>query len=201
MPDDPHASPAQTVAPHDAGTSVPADHGQLLAWLVRHPPAARAAVRGKGQRPVRLVLDTNVSLDLVVFHDGRWAVLLDLLARGACEALMDEACRDEFARVLGYPQFELAPDRRVRVLQAFDALHRMPDSRECREGPLDGLPQCCDADDQKFIELAFRARADVLLSKDKALLKLARRNRRAGLFEILSPQSWLQRQVACAPES
>jgi len=199
---DPRPMPTQSVAPHEDVTAMPAHHQQLLAWMIHHPPAARAtALRTQGPRPARLVLDTNVSLDLIVFRDPRWTGLLGMLARGACEALMDEVCRNEFVRVLGYPQFDLAADRRVQVLQAFDALHRMPVSRECREEPVDGLPQCRDADDQKFLELAFRARADVLLSKDKALLKLARRNRRAGLFEILSPQAWLERQPASAPET
>jgi len=202
MPDDPRPLLPPSAAPHEQEAALRAYHEQLLAWMVRHPPAARGSTpHADGRQPARLVLDTNVSLDLLVFRDPRWSGLLGLLGCGACEALMDEACRHEFARVLGYAQFDLAADRRVRALREFDALHRVPGCAECREDPVDGLPQCRDADDQKFLELAFRARADVLLSKDKALLKLARRSRRAGLFEILSPRAWLERQAASAPEA
>lgn len=171
-----------------------------LAWMTRHPPPARDRATGAGAPdPVRMVLDTNVSLDLIVFDDPRWTGLAGRIAAGACDVLMRADCRAEFARVLGYPQFGLDPDQRVRALRAFDAMHRFPLASECRMGPLDGLPRCRDPDDQKFIELAHQARAQVLLSKDKALLELDRRNRRAGLFEILSPQAWLQRQVAGMP--
>ena len=55
-------------------------------------------------------------------------------------------------------------------------------------GPL--LPICTDADDQKFLELARDAEAEVLITKDKALLKLAKRTARAGLFRIMTPQEW-----------
>ncbi len=54
------------------------------------------------------------------------------------------------------------------------------------------LPRCSDVDDQKFLELARDARADVLISKDKALLKLARKTMQAGLFNILPPEAWLK---------
>lgn len=148
---------------------------------------------------MRMVLDTNVSLDLIVFSDPRWNVLRERIAQGACEPLMRADCREEFARVLVYPQFPLDAAGRVRALEAFDAMHRLPLAEKAGDGLLEQLPQCRDPDDQKFMELAFEANADVLLSKDKALLKLARRNRRAGLFEILSPQAWIEREAASAP--
>jgi predicted nucleic acid-binding protein len=40
------------------------------------------------------------------------------------------------------------------------------------------LPVCSDKADQKFLELARDAGAEVLITKDKALLKLARRRPR-----------------------
>ena len=39
------------------------------------------------------------------------------------------------------------------------------------------LPACRDPDDQKFLELALAARAQCLLTKDHALLELARRTK------------------------
>jgi predicted nucleic acid-binding protein len=41
---------------------------------------------------------------------------------------------------------------------------------------------CTDPDDQKFLDAAFSAAADLLLTRDKALLKLARRAEAAGLL-------------------
>ena len=46
------------------------------------------------------------------------------------------------------------------------------------------LPRCVDPDDQKFLELALAARADVLITKDHKLLELARRTK---AFRILKP--------------
>jgi hypothetical protein len=50
---------------------------------------------------------------------------------------------------------------------------------------LEKLPHCSDPDDQKFLELASASNADVLVSKDQALLELANR----GLpFRIADPR-------------
>jgi predicted nucleic acid-binding protein len=42
------------------------------------------------------------------------------------------------------------------------------------EGEAPPLPRCKDRDDQKFLELAARCDANMLVSKDKALLTAAR---------------------------
>lgn len=59
-------------------------------------------------------------------------------------------------------------------------------------GPADEarLPRCADPDDQKFLRLAHASGARWLLSRDKAVLALARRAERAGLFRILPPSAW-----------
>ncbi|MFT7776961.1 putative toxin-antitoxin system toxin component, PIN family [Roseateles sp.] len=48
---------------------------------------------------------------------------------------------------------------------------------------------CRDPDDQKFIDLALAARARWLISRDKAVLALAKRARLRGLA-ILTPERW-----------
>ncbi len=213
MTDDPRPVPPEAPLPGDCcgGGCMPCvldahedamreHHEQLLAWMARHPPEP-ATPCTDAQRPRWLVLDTNVSLDLLVFRDPRWDALRQALAQGACESVMGFECRVEFARVLVYPQFGLDPEQRVRAMRAFDDLHRFTATGGGPREALDALPQCRDPDDQKFMELAMEAGADALLSKDKDLLKLARRNRRAGLFEILSPQAWLDRRAASVPEA
>jgi len=57
------------------------------------------------------------------------------------------------------------------------------------------LPLCEDADDQKFLELAWHARASHLVTRDKALLKLAHRTAQSGRFAVLAPDAcvaWVQ---------
>jgi len=49
------------------------------------------------------------------------------------------------------------------------------------------LPRCKDSDDQKFLELAARAGAQYLISKDQALLELAPR---VAQFRILAPRDF-----------
>ena len=134
----------------------------------------------------RVIIDTNVCLDLFVFHDPRWAPLLAALEAGAVEAVTRDDCRNEWLRVLDYPHLPLDEASKQQAATRFDALivriaptpHATP------------LPICTDRDDQKFLELARDAEAQCLITKDKALLKLARKTARAGLFAIVKPESW-----------
>lgn len=152
--------------------------------------------------PKRIVLDTNVCLDLFVFRDPRWAVLLEALRSGAVEAVTREDCRREWQIVLGYPHLPLDDAGRRQAEEQFDALIRClpaPSSSDAASG-MPRLPLCKDGDDQKFLEAARQAGAGVLITKDKALLKLARRTARDGLFAILTPESWCrQAGEAAAP--
>jgi putative PIN family toxin of toxin-antitoxin system len=136
----------------------------------------------------RIVLDTNVCLDLFVFHDPRWAQLAAALESGELEAVARADCRDEYRIVLHYPHLPLNDDTRAEAAARFDALIKVvaPDSKAVR------LPVCSDKDDQKFLEIARDAQAQVLITKDKALLKLARRTAREGLFRIMSPEAWVK---------
>jgi putative PIN family toxin of toxin-antitoxin system len=139
----------------------------------------------------RLVLDTNVCLDLFVFRDPRWAGLLAALTAGTVEAVTSEECRAEWRRVLHYPQLPVDDLTRDAVNEAFDSLmHCLPvDALPVPEGVR--LPVCADEDDQKFLELALAAHADVLITKDNELLKLAHKTARAGLFSIIVPEAWV----------
>ena len=138
----------------------------------------------------RLVLDTNVALDLFVFRDPACERLRDALQRGLVQAVVDEPCRAEWLAVLEYPQFGLAEAARGQAMAAFDgAVARLPEAAMTPH-PEVKLPRCADPDDQKFLELALAAGAQCLLSKDKALLQLARRTAREGWFRILAPSAW-----------
>ncbi|OOG50345.1 putative toxin-antitoxin system toxin component, PIN family [Rhodanobacter sp. C06] len=141
----------------------------------------------------RLVLDTNVCLDLFVFGDASCATLREVLRAGAVQAMTDAACRDEWLRVLGYPQLALDAARRAAAVAAFDeSVCLLPTAERLVVPAMPKLPRCADPDDQRFLELAQASGAQWLLSRDRELLKLTRRTRREHGFDILAPQGWAQ---------
>jgi len=137
---------------------------------------------------LRVVLDTNVLVSLFVFADSRLASLRRRLEAGEWRALTRDDCLAEFKRVLAYPQFGLDAPAQERAFAAYASLAervvRLPSVRV-------PLPQCKDGDDQKFLELARDGAAELLVTSDKALLRLARRGRLAGLFRIVTPEAVL----------
>jgi len=144
-----------------------------------------------------IVIDTNVCLDLFVFEDPRWAPLLAALHAGEVRAVTRADCREEYLFVLHYPHLPLDASTRPRAAERFDALIAVlaPDSRALR------LPVCTDRDDQKFLEIARDAGAAVLITKDKALLKLARRAARDNLFAIMTPDAWVKETQRAAQQA
>lgn len=137
----------------------------------------------------RIVIDTNVCLDLFVFRDQRWHRLLAALQNGSVEAVTREDCRTEWLIVLGYAQLKLDDAARQRSVTEFDTLIRcLPSSG--LDSNATRLPVCKDRDDQKFLELARDTQASALITKDKALLKLATKTRKAGMFMIVKPERW-----------
>lgn len=138
----------------------------------------------------RYVLDTNVCLDAFVFGDPPCASLLEAVCARAIELVTRDDCRAEWQAVLSYPRLALAEEQRVRAMQMFDAwVHVIRPSDALPMNPV-ALPRCRDDDDQKFLELAYEANAVALLTRDDALLKLAHRTKRDGLFLILPPALW-----------
>jgi predicted nucleic acid-binding protein len=57
--------------------------------------------------PKRIVIDTNVCLDLFVFRDPRWAELHAALKDGKVEAVTRHDCRMEWLAVLEYRHLPL----------------------------------------------------------------------------------------------
>lgn len=138
----------------------------------------------------RIVLDTNACLDLWVFGDPRAAGLLAALQAGALQAVTNTGCRDEWRRVLNYPQLQLTDAQRIAHADAYDSLvHCLPDGTPPLRADVQ-LPRCADPDDQKFLQLALACGARWLVSRDGDVLALGRCTRRDGLFDIMSPQAW-----------
>ena len=142
----------------------------------------------------RIVLDTNVCLDLFVFDDPRCGRVRGALAVGDVVAVTDDACREEWLRVLHYPELRLDAAMREAATAHFDSTMRPCSSLRLQQGEPQVMPRCRDPDDQKFLDLAARVRARWLSSRDEHLLALAKRARRDGLFAIVTPSEWCAAQ-------
>jgi predicted nucleic acid-binding protein len=146
---------------------------------------------------MRAVLDTNAWLDWLVFEDPAMHALRDAILGRRLQPVASARLRAELADVLQrealLAQARAARRRRalppdpapaLALLARFDAVCLLaPDATSC------GLT-CSDPDDQYWLDLAVAQRAGWLISKDKALLRLARRaGQRFGL-RIVTPQAF-----------
>jgi putative PIN family toxin of toxin-antitoxin system len=127
---------------------------------------------------MKVVLDTNVLLDLWLFDDPRFSELARQLTAGEVMWLTTPEMREEFRRVLDYPHLVLK--REQRGLSA-DGLLALFDRHRHLCEPAPKAPYVCkDPDDQKFIDLAVAHQA-VLYSKDKYVLALKNRLARLNI--------------------
>lgn len=142
-------------------------------------PLATAALPS----PPRIVLDTNVLLDWLVFRNPEIAPVTQAVMSGRIAWVVTEPMRLELERVLTYAAVAARqPD--VRGISASWEAHAVVLPPAAR-APL----RCRDEDDQKFIDLAVQARADWLLTKDRDLLKLAKRARLWGV-NVMPTAAW-----------
>ena len=141
---------------------------------------------------LRLVLDTNVWLDWLVFDDPGVAPIREALAADRVEIVIDAACEAELERALAYDFGRRTRDARAQAacLAECRRIARRIDV-PVAEAERARLPVCRDRDDQKFLEAALAAGAQILVTKDRALLELARHGtrsrRRSPPFRILAP--------------
>jgi putative PIN family toxin of toxin-antitoxin system len=133
---------------------------------------------------MKLVLDTNIVLDLFVFKDKSVMELGAAIANKEVTWFATPAMRDELASVLSYRQIGLRMDAAQEspssVLERFDAHAKIV------EAPAAAAVKCRDPDDQKFIDLAV-AHDALLLSKDDHVLALRRKLRVAKTFSAAPP--------------
>lgn len=140
---------------------------------------------GAQTAPLRVVLDTNVVLSALLFRGGRLGSLRAAWQRGEIRPLIDRDTASELVRALAYPKFGLDQAAIEALLGEY-----LPAAETVAPGRTPpGLPRCADADDQKFVNLAARGKADALVTGDAALRRLAATAR----FEILEPAALIAR--------
>ncbi len=137
---------------------------------------------------MRLVLDTNVWIDWLVFDDPAVAPLKAAQREGRAAIVIDDACLRELQSVLAYPEFRLDDAQKAAYLKEVARCTIRHEHR--RLAPVRVLPRCSDPDDQKFLELAYDAGANWLMTKDKALLKLGRKRLQVAGFRAATPKRW-----------
>ena len=118
--------------------------------------------------PPRVVLDTNVSLSVLLFHAGSLTWLRHAWQSDTIRPLASQDTTVELIRVLHYPKFRLTRDEREDLLG--DYLQWCETVRVTIPAE---IPDCRDPFDRPLLELALAARADALLTGDKDLLVLA----------------------------
>lgn len=133
-------------------------------------------------------------LDLLVFRDPGVQAIARAIRSGEVVALTSHACNEELRRVLAYPQLKLDAPAQAAALDRHRAQATLFDVTAL-PAPVE-LPLCADQDDQKFLELAWHANARWLVTKDKALLALARAVARLGRFAIVRPDAFERRADA-----
>jgi putative PIN family toxin of toxin-antitoxin system len=149
-----------------------------------------------------VVLDTNVWLDWLVFDDPGIVPIRNAVGTGRVELYLDAVCEAELAEVLARDFARRTLDAAAQaacIAQCRRLARRIDAAAPAAERA--ALPACSDPDDQKFLEAALAAGAGFLVTKDRALLALAKRRRRLP-FRILAPADFraaLDRIGSAAP--
>lgn len=116
-----------------------------------------------------VVFDTNVLLDIFVFHDFRAIHLKEALLSQTLDALASEQTLEELTEVIARPLFSLSQSDQERIVLEWRSLARIIKDEDIVKAPW----ECHDKDDQVFLDLAYTAQPCMLISKDNEVLKLA----------------------------
>lgn len=131
------------------------------------------------------VIDTNVILDFIHFHNELVQPILQAIDHGEIQVVAHPQAFVELYDVICRPMFKADPDSIEPMLSAW--LQKCVISQEALQETL----YCKDSDDDKFFEIARLNSASVLVSKDKLVFKARHRARRFGC-EVLKPEQALK---------
>ncbi len=142
-----------------------------------------------------LVLDTNAVLDWLVFDNPASQPITQAIVLGDVRWIVNAAVRDELADVLARGAFKRWQPNLPWLWLTWER-HGTPVEQPPQASP-QRRPQCTDTDDQKFVDLALDNAARWLITRDRALLKLARPARSLGLA-IVTPERFALTGTAAA---
>ena len=128
--------------------------------------------------PSVVVLDTNVLLDLYVFHDSRTLPLKQAMENNTLDCLTCDQAMAELADVLAREKFKLSLARQQEILEHWRAASRSVAATEITAARW----RCKDKADQVFLDLAWTHRPCALLSKDLQVLRFAKRAFKEGVM-------------------
>lgn len=138
------------------------------------------------RQPNRLVLDTNIVMDMLHFANRFTLPLQTAIDSGQVRCFTDTPCLAELERVTGYPEFGMDDAARQALIENYRKFVVVCDA-DGEENYL--LPRCRDTDDQKFLILGARCAADLLITRDKLLLKLARHRHKPPPYAIVTAET------------
>lgn len=139
--------------------------------------------------PPLAVLDTNVVLDWLVFCNPVCLALERAIFTRRLSWTGTLAMRDELAHVIGRGVVDAWQPDDKKIWQVWD---QWCDAAPTANALTAARLRCTDTDDQKFVDLAM-AKAQWLISRDRAVLKLSRAAAKSGL-RVVTPERWAQEQ-------
>lgn len=125
-----------------------------------------------------IILDTNILLDIFVFEDVRADRLRNAVLNRQIKTYSNQTSVEELRDVISRPLFALEEGRQAEIMGQWQSL-----SQSIEDLKLEAAPwKCQDPDDQVFLDLAFTVRPSILISKDNAVLRLATRALKEGVW-------------------
>ena len=135
------------------------------------------------------VFDTNVLISAILTPQSTAAEALRRVATSPelFGLAMSQATYLELMEVIDRPKFNryLSPEKRLAYIQKVKSLALWPKSAET-------VSECRDPNDDKFLELAFDSRAEIIITGDKDLLVL----HPWRTISIISPVQFLQQHFS-----
>jgi putative PIN family toxin of toxin-antitoxin system len=117
---------------------------------------------------VTAVFDTNVVLYALVFSGTLSSTIRELWMSGRVTPVASDETVSELVGVLRYPKLRLSAEEQLELLSEYVPFLRRFEHSHIVRAPL----ACVDPADQPFLDLAFSASADALVTGDPHLVEL-----------------------------
>ncbi len=123
---------------------------------------------GEKKKLKRVILDTNVLVSALLFK-GELSKIVDLWEKGSIIPIISRETFEEFRKVLAYEKFSLTGDEISTIIEKnILPFFEVVDINETIKGA------CNDHDDDKFLSCAVSAKADYVVSGDRAFCDLGK---------------------------